>query len=127
MVADETGEVNVAEDKLGAVRIAPQVLTTIAQLTTLAVPGVVQMSGDVPGGLDRWLRGQGHRDGVRIAVVDDAVSVDVYVVAEKNVNLYDLGQEIQSAVARAIKDIVGMPVLSVTVHIEDVRITAPGA
>ncbi|MFH1084332.1 MAG: Asp23/Gls24 family envelope stress response protein [Chloroflexota bacterium] len=114
-----------AEDRLGAVRIAPQVLTTIAQLTTLAVPGVVEMHRDIPGGFDRWLKGQGNREGVRMAMVDDAVAVDVYVVADKNVNLYALGQEIQTAVARAIQDIVGIPVLSVTVHIEDVRIATP--
>ncbi len=114
------------EEKLGAVRISPQVLATSAKLATLAVPGVVAMHRDLPGSVDRWLKGRGAGDGVRIEVVDDAVSVDLYIVAAKNVNLYELGREIQARVSRAIQELVGMPVLAVNVHIEDVDVTVDG-
>ena len=110
------------QDRLGAVRISPQVLATIARLATLSVPGVVRMFRDLSVGVDRLLKGKGSGDGVRTQVVDDAVSVDLHVVAVQNVNLYELGKEIQSRVGRAIKDMVGMPVLAVNVHIEDVEI-----
>lgn len=112
------------EDRLGTVRIAPQVLAGIARLTALSAPGVVRMHRDLSSGVDRLLRGKGAADGVRIEVVDDAVSVDLYVVAAQNVNLYELGREIQSRVSRAIKDMVGMPVLAVNVHVENVEIVA---
>ena len=112
------------EDRLGAVRISPQVLATIARLTTLSVPGVVRMFRDLSSGVDRLLKGKGAGDGVRIQVVDDAVSLDLYVVAAQQVNLYELGREIQSRVCRAIKDMVGMPVLAVQVHIEDVEVSS---
>ncbi|MGI5916107.1 MAG: Asp23/Gls24 family envelope stress response protein [Anaerolineae bacterium] len=111
-----------AEDRLGTVRISPQVLATIAKLTALSVPGVVRMHRDVSSGVDRFLHGKRATDGVRIEVVDDAVSVDIYLVADQQVNLYDLGREIQTRVSRAIKDMVGMPVLAVNVHVEDVLI-----
>jgi len=41
-------------------------------------------------------------------------------VAASDASMFDLGREIQSRVARAIKDMVGMPVLAVNVHIENV-------
>ncbi|MBC7236053.1 MAG: Asp23/Gls24 family envelope stress response protein [Chloroflexi bacterium] len=107
--------------RLGAVRISPQVLATTARLAALSVPGVVSMHHDLSSGVDRWLRGKGTGEGVYIQLVDDAVSVDLYIVAAKNVNLYELGCEIQSRVARAIQEMVGMPVLAVNVHIEDVE------
>ena len=107
-------------ERLGTVRISPEVLLTIARLTTLSVPGVLRMYRDLPGGVDRLLKGRGAGDGVRIDVVDDAVTVDLYIVAASDVSLLDLGKEIQSRVARAIKDMVGMPVMAVNVHIEDV-------
>jgi len=113
------------EARLGTVRISPYVLATIARLTTLAVPGVVRMFRDLSSGVDRLLKGKGAGDGVRTQVVDDAVSVDLYIVAAQDVNLYQLGREIQMRVARAIKDMVGMPVLAVNVHIENVE-NAPG-
>lgn len=112
------------EGRLGTVRISPQVLATIAKLTALSVPGAVRVYRDMSSGVDRLLHGKRAADGVRIEVVDDAVSVDLYLVADQHVNLYDLGREIQSRVSRAIKDMVGMPVLAVNVHVEDVEIAS---
>ena len=114
------------EERLGTVRISPQVLSTIARLTALSVPGVSRMFRELPGGVDRLLKGRAVGDGVRIEVMDDAVTVDLFVVALSDVNMYDLGREIQARVARAIKDMVGMPVLAVNVHVENVDGRAAG-
>jgi uncharacterized alkaline shock family protein YloU len=116
------------EGKLGTVRISPHVLAAIARLTTLEVTGVVRMFSDLTGGVDRFLRGRSAQEGVRIDVVDDAVAVELYIVAAPNVNLYDVARQIQARVARAIINMVGMPVLAVNVHVEDVeRQAAPAA
>ncbi|MFO7916689.1 MAG: Asp23/Gls24 family envelope stress response protein [Anaerolineae bacterium] len=109
------------EKSLGTVRISPQVLATIARLSTLSIKGVVCMSRDLSSGMDRLL-GKGGGEGVRIQIVDDAVSVDLYIIAAQNVDLYKLGRTIQSQVSRAIKDMVGMPVLAVNVHVENVQV-----
>lgn len=108
------------EGKLGTVRISPQVLTTIARLTAMSVPGVVRMHQDLSSGVDRFLKGKGGSGGIHVDVVDDAVSVDLYVIAAPDINLYELGCEIQNQVSRAITDMVGMPVLAVNVHIKDI-------
>lgn len=108
-------------ENLGTVRISPAVLATIASLTTRSVPGVIRFSRDFASGVDRILRGKGG-DSVHIKIVDDAVQLDLYVVASVDANLYKLGREIQTQVSRAIKDMVGMPVLAVNVHIEDVEV-----
>jgi uncharacterized alkaline shock family protein YloU len=104
------------EEELGKVIIAPGVLVTIAKLTTLSVPGVARMSAG------RIIGRGGIREGVKIEVEDNSVGVDLYIVAEHDVNMLQLGQRIQSEVARAIKEIVGMEVSEVNVHIEDVEI-----
>ena len=104
------------EKKLGVVRIAPNVLCTIAKLTALAVPGVVRLAS-VPGLLGRRAGGEG----VRVDVSEDAVSVDLYLVVEQGKNLLALSRETQSQVTRAINDMVGMPVREVNIHILDVE------
>jgi uncharacterized alkaline shock family protein YloU len=109
------------EGKLGTVHISPQVLATTARLTTLSVPGVVRMYHDLATGFDGRLKRRTVRDGVSVDVVDNAVSVDVYIVAGPHANLYELGKAIQSLVARAIQELVGMPVLAVNVHVQDVQ------
>lgn len=105
------------ERKLGTVVVSPAVLATIARLTTLSVPGVVQMS---PLGVNRFL-GARQGDGVRVRVLDEAVILDIYIIAAADVNMLQLSREIQSKVARAIREIVGMAVSEVNVHIVDVE------
>ena len=109
------------EEKLGKVTIAPEVLVTIARLTTLCTPGVVRMSTDWMGNVNRLLGRTSSCGGVRIEVEDDAVTVDLYVIVEPGVNMYNLGQAIQAEVTRAINDMVGVTVRAVNIHIQDVE------
>jgi len=109
------------EEKLGKVTIAPEVLVTIARLTTLCTPGVVRMSTDWMGNVNRLLGRTSSGGGVRIEVEDDAVTVDLYVIVEPGVNMYNLGQAIQAEVTRAVNDMVGVTVRAINIHIQDVE------
>ncbi len=102
--------------KLGTVIISPAVLSTIARLTTLSVPGVARMACL---GMHRLL-GSRRGDGVRVEVMDDMVILDLYIVAEADGNMLKLSREVQNKVTRAIHEIVGMAVREVNVHIVDV-------
>ena len=107
------------------VTIAPGVLLTIARLAALDVPGVARM-GSIPGGVDRLLRRVPTANGVQIAVSDEGkVTAHIYVVANASVNLREMSTQIQKSVARSIRELLGMPVASVNVHIEDVEFVAP--
>ena len=107
------------------VTIAPGVLLTIARLAALDVPGVARM-GSIPGGVDRLLRRVPTANGVQIAISDEGeVTAHIYVVADASVNLREMSTQIQKSVARSIRELLGMPVASVNVHIEDVEFIAP--
>jgi uncharacterized alkaline shock family protein YloU len=103
----------------GKTTIAPEVLLTIARLTTLSVPGVSRMS-EVSGGVNRLFK-RGIGEGVRIEIkADDSVYADLYVILKNDVNIRDVSREIQHQVARAISEMVGMQVGRVNIHIEDI-------
>lgn len=110
------------KEKLGKVIIAPGVLLTIVRLTTLSVPGVVRMSGSLTEGMSRLMAKSHVGEGVRLDVDGDTVSVDVHVVVRPEVSMLQLGRAIQSEVARAISDMVGMSAKQVNVHIENVEV-----
>ena len=103
----------------GTTTIAPEVLLTIAQLTTLNVSGVSRLS-HVQTGVNQLLKRTQKREGVLIEVVDDVVYIDVYVVLKNDVNVRDVSHNIQHEVARAISEMVGMTVGRVNIHIEDI-------
>lgn len=112
------------EEKLGTVTIAPQVLLTIARLTTLSVPGVAAMSSSLAGNVGRLLGRRRLSEGIHMEVEDDVVYLDLHVLVEPHVNLLELGRQIQHDTARAINDMLGMQVGEVNVYIEDVASSA---
>jgi uncharacterized alkaline shock family protein YloU len=103
----------------GTTTIAPDVLLTIAQLTTLNVDGVSRLS-HVSTPVNQLLKRSQKREGVLIEVEDDVVYVDIYVVLNSDVNVRDVSHNIQHEISRAISEMVGMVVGRVNIHIEDI-------
>lgn len=101
----------------GVTTIAPDVLVTIARLTTLGVPGVSRLA-PIHGGFSFLKREE--TDGVQIVVENNAVYADIFVVLEKDVNIREVGHTIQNQVSRAIMDMVGMDVGKINIHVEDI-------
>ena len=102
----------------GKTTIAPDVLLTIAKLSTLEIDGVSHMA-PIPGGVS-WIPKRSQSDGVRLQIEDDRVYMDIYVVLRHNVNVREVSRNIQREVARAITDMVGMEIGRVNLHIEDI-------
>ncbi len=104
----------------GTVTIAAHVLADIISRTALEIPGVARMALAPARQVGKLLTGSQSRDGV-IVRVSSTVSCDLYLVAQHDVNLLDLGTEVQAAVGNAIREMVGMPVHEVNVYIQDVE------
>ena len=102
----------------GKTTIAPNVLLTIARLSTLEIQGVSRMA-PIPGGVS-WIPKRSQADGVRIVIEDDRVYADIYVILKQNVNVREVSRNIQNEVTRAISKMVGMEVGRVNLHIEDI-------
>ena len=103
----------------GKTSISAGVLTTIAQLAALGVPGVRRMA-PVTGGVNRLFR-RGAAEGVRIETDDNTVHADIFLVLVGDVNIREVSRNVQLQVSRAITEMVGMDVGYVNIHIEDVE------
>lgn len=102
----------------GKTTIAPEVLLTIAHLTTLSVDGVSAMSPR-PGVVNRLLRKGYQNNGVHIEIEGDRVDANLYVILEKDAQIREVSRMIQHEVGRAISEMVGMEVGEINIHIED--------
>ncbi len=113
------------ETRKGKTTVAPEVLLTIARMATLGVEGVSRMA-PVSGGVNRLFK-RGVGDGVRIAVEDNFVYADLYVVMDQDVNIREVSRNAQQQVARAIQEMVTMDIGHINIHIEDIDYsTEPG-
>jgi uncharacterized alkaline shock family protein YloU len=104
----------------GTVTMSPVALIGIIGRTAQDVQGVARMGTVPPSRVGQLLTGGQTREGVLVRV-DGAVSADVYVIAHNDANLLDVGQQVQAAVAHAIREMVGMDVREVNVYIQDVE------
>ncbi|MFN2245430.1 MAG: Asp23/Gls24 family envelope stress response protein [Anaerolineae bacterium] len=107
------------DEKLGKVTIAPDVLVTIVQKTSMSEPGVAQLCDNVPG-VKRLLGIHTVSRGVGVSVEGNSVAVNVYLVARRGVDLLEMGRNLQHEITRAMQDIVGMQVREVNIHIDDI-------
>jgi uncharacterized alkaline shock family protein YloU len=98
--------------------VAPDVLVTITRLSALSVPGVSRMA-QVPGGVNRLFK-RGIGDGVRIAVEDNVIVANLYLILKQNVNIREVSRNVQHQVARALQEMVGMDIGGIEIHIEDI-------
>ena len=104
----------------GSTTVAPEVLLTIAQLTTLNVAGISRMTRAHGSSVNLLLKRGLAREGVQIEIVDDVVYADLYVALRNDFNVREVSQNVQRDVSRAISEMVGMQVGRVNVHIEDI-------
>lgn len=102
----------------GKTTISPDVILTIARLTTLEVEGVSRLCS-VPPRVDQFFK-KNRTEGVYLDIVDNVVNTDIYVVMKNDVNIREVSKNIQKAVSRAISKMVGMEVGQVNIHIEDI-------
>lgn len=102
----------------GRTTIAPDVLLTIARLSALSVPGVARMV-PVPVAVDRLFQ-RSPAEGVRIEVRQMTVVVDLYLAVLADSNVREVCHAVQTSVARALQEMVGMQALAVNVYVEDV-------
>jgi uncharacterized alkaline shock family protein YloU len=107
-----------SQSPIGKTTIAPEVLLSIARLTTLGTPGVSRL-GTTPANVNRLLK-RDPNHGVVIEVENNIVYVDIYVVLEHDVNIREVCRNIQKHVNRAISELVGMDVDQINVHVDDI-------
>jgi len=105
-------------DTPGKTTVSPDVLVTIARLSTLSVPGVSRLA-PLSGGVNRLFR-RGSGDGVRIETEENTVFADLHLVIKQDVNIREVSRNVQKQVARAIQEMVGMEIGHINIHIEDI-------
>ena len=92
----------------GNTTVDPEVIETI-----------VQMTADDTLGVARLYSSNNALNGVKMKIVDGTVNADVYIVLEADCNTLDVCKRLQKKIERAIKEMVGMNVGYVNIHIED--------
>ncbi|NIN63772.1 MAG: Asp23/Gls24 family envelope stress response protein [Anaerolineae bacterium] len=115
----------VEERRLGSIEISPAAIASIASQAVLESYGVVGMAPrTVRDGLADMLHpADTPRKGVDVDLVDDKITIDLYVIMEYGVRVSEVAQNIMQSVKFNVEKALGVPVAEVNVHVQGLRIS----
>lgn len=108
--------------RVGEVQIADEVVAIIAGLAATEVEGVSAMAGNITNELVGKLGMKNLSKGVRVEVLEDAVSVELSLHMEYGYNIPDVSARVQDKVKTAIENMTGLSVSDVNIRIAGVDI-----
>ncbi len=116
-------EINVTSDS--SVVISEEVVSVIAGIAVSEVPGVVDTAGGFAGGISEVLSGKKKLSkGIKVEVGEKETKIDVNIIVEYGTRIPDVAFEIQSKVKKSVKEMTGLDVLEVNVHVQGVKTPA---
>jgi uncharacterized alkaline shock family protein YloU len=113
----------VKEDPLGMIDISPTAVATIASRAINQCYGVVGMANkNLANGIANLLSRDNQR-GIEVAIKNDSVIIDVYVIVEYGVRIRTVAESVQHTVQFHVEKSLGLPVQAVNVYIQGLRLT----
>lgn len=117
---EKVEEINVTNDS--SIVISEDVVSVIAGIAVSEVPGVVDTAGGFAGGISEVLSGKKKLSkGIKVEVGEKETKIDVNIIVEYGTRIPDIAFEIQSKVKKSVKEMTGLDVLEVNVHVQGVR------
>jgi uncharacterized alkaline shock family protein YloU len=101
----------------GSVNISEDVVAFIAGNAAMNVDGVDSLFSSPGKEIADIIGKKGRGKGVRIRLEDRSVEVDVFILAEMDKLISEVGAAVQSAVVNAVESSVGIGVSAVNVHV----------
>lgn len=104
----------------GSVKIANDVVATIAGLAATEIEGIAGMSGGIAGGIAELLGRKNLTKGVKVEVGESEVAIDVYIIVEYGSIIPQVAQKVQDKVKNAVESMTGLKAKFINVHIQGV-------
>lgn len=106
--------------EMGAIRIADEVVSTVAGLAAIEVEGVAAMSGGWGTDLVEKLGKKNFGKGIKVEVINDQTRIDIYVIVEFGYPIPQVAENVQKEVKVAVETMTGLTVAAVNVHVVSV-------
>ena len=113
---EEANEIVAENDE--SIKIANDVVASIAGVAVSEVPGVYSMAG----GITEIFGKKGLAKGIKVEVGEKDTKIDVNIIVEYGVRIPDVAFEIQNRVKKAVETMTGLNVASVNIHIQGINI-----
>lgn len=114
------GEYN--NDNIGKIRIADDVVASIAGIAAIEVKGVSKLTGNISKELVSKLGKKNLANGVKIEISEGEVTADISLELEYGNNIKKVSEEVQIKVKQAIENMTGLTVKVVNVVVSGIKL-----
>lgn len=108
-------------EDLGTVKIADDVVASIAGIAATEVEGVASMAGNIGNELKSRIGVKSLAKGVKVEVIGKNVKADIALVVEYGYNIPVISQKVQEKVKSTIESMTGLKVTDVNIRIAGVN------
>ena len=122
---DENIQEEVNEIEENGIKIADDVIATIAGKSALEVKGVYSMAGGFAGGISEVFGKKSYTKGIKVDNTEKGLKIDVNIIVEYGSRIPDVAYEIQNKVKNSIENMTGLKIEEVNVHIQGVNTETP--
>lgn len=106
----------------GEVRIADDVVGTIANIAATEIQGVKGLSGGIAGDLVEMFGKKNLTKGVKVNTEEKTVELDLNIIVDFGIKIPEVAWEIQEAVKRSVESMTGLKVKVVNVHVVGINL-----
>ena len=111
-----------ADESLGEVKIADEVVAMIAGLAAMEVEGVASMAGNATRELISKLRMKSLSKGVKVDVLEGVVTVSLSLNLKYGYSIKEITTKVQEKVKAAIENMTGLEVADVNIRVAGVEV-----
>ena len=111
------------KNQYGTISIENEVVARVAGMAAMGCYGIVGMAArSVKDGFVRLLKIESLTRGIKLTEADNAVSIDLHIVAEYGINIAAICESIMSTVKYKVEESCGLTVERVNVFVEGLRV-----
>ena len=107
--------------ELGNIRIADDVVKTIAAKAAADVEGVYKLAGGVVDEVSRILGKKRPTNGVKVEVGEVECNIEIYIVVKYGYKIPEVAEEVQKNVLEEVSRLSGLKVVEVNVYVQNVK------
>lgn len=121
MAEKEQGGIDNITERANSLTFDEKVIKKIAGMSASEIPGILAMSGNLVAGLTDMLKSSDDpTKGISVEVGKKQVAVDMKVICEYGRNMPQIFQNIVDKITAVVKEMTGLDVIEVNVHVSDV-------
>ena len=107
--------------ELGNIRIADDVVKTIAAKAAADVEGVYKLAGGVVDEVSKILGKKRPTNGVKVEVGEVECNIEIYIIVKYGYKIPEVAEEVQKNVLEEVSRLSGLKVVEVNVYVQNVK------